>query len=100
MHQHHQPPSSGTTAGSDGLEALSPREVDVLRLITNGMSNPEIGATLYLGINTVKTYIRTGYRKIGVTTRTQAVLWGVRHGLLEGYEVVPDQTAERPLRAV
>ncbi|WP_246060595.1 response regulator transcription factor [Nocardioides dongxiaopingii] len=79
-------------AGCDPTE-LSERELQVLRLITSGKSNEEIGATLYLGINTVKTYIRTSYRKIGVATRTQAVLWGVHHGLLEGYTLVA--TADR-----
>ena len=35
---------------------------------------------MYLSINTVKTYIRSAYRKIGVTTRPHAILWGIQHG--------------------
>ena len=35
---------------------------------------------MYLSINTVKTYIRSAYRKIGVTGRSHAILWGVDHG--------------------
>ena len=38
------------------------------------------GATTYLSVNSIKSYIRSIYRKIGVKTRTQAVLWGVEHG--------------------
>ena len=59
---------------------LSTREAEVLALVAKGMSNQETAEQLYLGINTVKTYIRTAYRKIGVTSRTQAVLWAVDNG--------------------
>ncbi len=72
-------PATGRAARRpDGLTA---REVEMLELITQGLSNEEIASTLYLSINSVKTYIRTAYRKIGVTRRPQAVLWGVHHGL-------------------
>lgn len=43
-------------------------------------SNVEVAKLTYLSPNTVKSYIRTIYRKIDVASRTQAVLWGVRHG--------------------
>jgi two-component system, NarL family, response regulator LiaR len=59
---------------------LTAREAEVLALITQGLSNHEIAAQTYLSINSVKTYIRTAYRKIGVTRRAQAVGWGMRHG--------------------
>ena len=59
---------------------LSARESEVLALITQGLSNQEIAERTYLSINSVKTYIRTGYRKIGVARRSQAVAWGMRHG--------------------
>jgi hypothetical protein len=45
-----------------------------------GKSNAEVAALTYLSPNTVKSYIRTIYRKIEVGSRTQAVLWGVKHG--------------------
>ncbi|CAN5251902.1 hypothetical protein BH09ACT12_BH09ACT12_06980 [soil metagenome] len=76
------------------LADLSPRERDVLCLITNCLTNQEISDRLYVSLNSVKTYIRGAYRKIGVTTRAQAVVWGVRHGLLE------DEFPERHLTAV
>ena len=59
---------------------LTPREVDVLGLIVGGHSNDDVAAELYLSINTVKSVIRSVYRKIGVTSRSQAVAWGVEHG--------------------
>ena len=59
---------------------LSARESEVLALITQGLSNQEIADRTYLSINSVKTYIRTAYRKIEVTRRSQAVAWGMRHG--------------------
>ena len=59
---------------------LSQRESEVLALITQGLSNQEISQRAYIGVNTVKTYIRTLYRKIGVTRRAQAVAFGIEHG--------------------
>jgi DNA-binding NarL/FixJ family response regulator len=61
-------------------EGLTDRESEILALITQGKSNAEVAALTFLSPNTVKSYIRTIYRKIGVASRTQAVLWGVHHG--------------------
>jgi DNA-binding NarL/FixJ family response regulator len=55
--------------------SLSGREREVLELVAGGLSNQEIAETLYVSVNTVKTYIRSAYAKIGVTTRSQAVAW-------------------------
>jgi DNA-binding NarL/FixJ family response regulator len=66
-------------------EGLSDRESEILALITQGKSNAEVAALTYLSPNTVKSYIRTIYRKIGVGSRTQAVLWGVDHGFAPDY---------------
>ena len=49
-------------------------------LITQGMSTADVARLAYLSLNTVKSYIRSAYRKIGATSRTQAVLYGVSHG--------------------
>jgi NarL family two-component system response regulator LiaR len=59
---------------------LTPRESEIVALIARGLSNRDIADRSYLSINSVKTYIRTAYRKMGVKTRPQAVLWLVRHG--------------------
>ncbi|WP_314431780.1 response regulator transcription factor [Microbacterium lacticum] len=61
-------------------EGITDRESEILALITQGKSNAEIARLTYLSPNTVKSYIRSVYRKIGATSRTQAVLYGVRHG--------------------
>lgn len=68
---------------------LSPRELDILGQIVLGRSNEELAAELFLSINTVKTVIRSLYRKMGVTTRAQAVGWGVEHGFATS--VTPDE---------
>lgn len=61
-------------------EGLSAREVEVLGLITQGHSNLEILDRLCLTSNTLKSHIRMIYRKIGVTSRAQAVAWAMQHG--------------------
>ena len=61
---------------------LTPRETVVLGLITSGRSNQDIADETPLSINSVHILIRACYAKIGVASRSQAVLWGVRHGLL------------------
>jgi len=59
---------------------LSSREAEVMALITRGLSNQEIAERAHVSMNTVKSYIRSAYRKIGVERRAQAVLWGVANG--------------------
>jgi DNA-binding NarL/FixJ family response regulator len=59
---------------------LSERESEMLTFITRGISNEEIARRAFLSINSVKTYIRNAYRKIGVRTRAQAVAWGYQNG--------------------
>jgi len=61
-------------------EGLTDREAEILALITQGKNNAEVATLSFLSPNTVKSYIRTIYRKIEVGSRTQAVLWGVRNG--------------------
>ncbi len=61
-------------------EGLSAREAEVVALITQGMRNVDIATHTHLSINSVKSYIRSAYRKMGVTRRAEAVLWGVQHG--------------------
>jgi len=59
---------------------LTPREAEILGLIAQGLSNQEIASRVFLSINSVKTYIRTAYRKIGAHSRAEAVGWAIRHG--------------------
>jgi two-component system, NarL family, response regulator LiaR len=81
------PPEAVTSVGAGangdwpGREhGLTAREAEVLALITQGLSNQEIAQRTYLSINSVKTYIRTAYRKIEVARRSQAVAWGMKNG--------------------
>ena len=53
---------------------------EILALITQGMSNADVARLTYLSPNTVKSYIRSVYRKIGATSRVEAVLYGISHG--------------------
>lgn len=62
-------------------EGLTAREAEIVALITRGLSNKQIAERTFLSINSVKSYIRTAYRRMGVSSRSQAVLWGVRHGM-------------------
>jgi two-component system, NarL family, response regulator LiaR len=62
-------------------EGLTAREAEVLSLITMGLSNLEIAERTALSVNSIKSYIRSCYRKIDVDSRSRAVLWGVAHGL-------------------
>ncbi|MFD1720430.1 LuxR C-terminal-related transcriptional regulator [Amnibacterium endophyticum] len=75
---------------------LSDREAEVLALITQGKSNADIAVITYLTANTIKSHVRTAYRKIGVTSRVEAVLWGVRNGLSPDHDAVqrPSDRAE------
>jgi DNA-binding NarL/FixJ family response regulator len=76
----------GRTASSPGLdwpgrrEGITDRESEILALITQGRSNADVAMLTHLSPNTVKSYIRSVYRKIGATNRVEAVLYGMRHG--------------------
>ena len=59
---------------------LSPREVEVVALIAQGLSNLEIVARLHLSANTLKSHIRQAYKKIGASSRAQAVAWALQNG--------------------
>ncbi len=59
---------------------LTPRETEVLQLLTLGLSNQQIADECFLSINSVKSYIRSAYRRIGATSRSQAVVWCIQHG--------------------
>jgi DNA-binding NarL/FixJ family response regulator len=72
-------PRSRTWPGRE--HGLTPREAEVVGLITQGYSNQEIAERMYVSINSIKSYIRSAYRTMGVTTRAQAVLWGVDNGM-------------------
>ncbi len=75
-----------TSANKQSHDALTDRETDVLRLLTQGKSNKEIANALFIGDRTVKSHLSAIFQKLDVTDRTQAALYAVRHGLVESNE--------------
>jgi NarL family two-component system response regulator LiaR len=64
-------------------EPLTDREKDVLRLLGQGMSNKDIGATLFITERTARTYVSNILGKLGLASRTQAALYAVEHKLVD-----------------
>src|SRR5207237_7987553 len=87
----HSPPASAylmrAVRTPEMTEGLSEREMEVLRLLVQGQSNTEIARDLQIAEDTVKTHVKHILAKLGVQSRTQAVLGAIRLGL-----VSPDQS--------
>lgn len=70
------------TAPEEGEVALSPRELEVLRLIAEGLSNREIGERLGISVATVKTHVQEILARLSASDRTQAAVKALRQGLI------------------
>jgi len=68
----------------EGLDELTSREREILRLIATGLSNAEIGAELYISDTTVKTHVTHILQKLNLRDRVQAVVMAYQTGLFEG----------------
>ena len=71
---------------------LTPREVEVLRLLARGVPTREIARTLVIAPKTVGNHIQSIYGKAGVTTRAAATVFAMQHGLFDPFE---DPAGER-----
>lgn len=69
------------TSLREEIPALTPQEVRVLQLITEGLNNGTIAEILSLSPNTIKSHVRNIFSKLGVSDRTQAAIWAIRRGL-------------------
>jgi class 3 adenylate cyclase/DNA-binding CsgD family transcriptional regulator len=76
-------PSADRCAAPDLPDNLSPREMEVLRLVATGRSNREIAEVLFISQNTVANHVRSILQKTGCSNRTEASLYAVRRGLLD-----------------
>jgi LuxR family maltose regulon positive regulatory protein len=75
-------PSHAPITEKDWIEPLSERELEVLGLIAEGLTNQEIAVKLYLSLNTIKAHTRTIYNKLDVNSRTQAAARARSLGLI------------------
>lgn len=75
--------TSGGGGGSGHPGGLTDRELSILRLVAEGLSNLEIASKLYVTEQTVKFHLSNIYRKLGVGNRTEATRYAYRNGLIE-----------------
>ena len=76
--------------------ALSPREQQILFLLHDGLSVPEIAGQLFVSLSTAKTYVTRLYDKLGARNRAQALMTAVRLGLFEGRLAAAPRSAPSP----
>jgi len=74
---------SGTTTPKQFYDGLTNREIEILKLLANGMANKQIAFRLSISEKTVRNHVSNTYEKLGIYDRSQAVLYAVRKGLVE-----------------
>jgi DNA-binding NarL/FixJ family response regulator len=76
------PASSGKAPVPDLVEPLTPREIEILRAMADGLGNKEIAMRFGISENTVKFHVGSVMGKLGAGSRTEAVMLGIRHGIV------------------
>jgi DNA-binding NarL/FixJ family response regulator len=76
-------PHSPTNGDRSSAPRLTTRELQVLRLVAEGLANAEVAKQLWISEPTVKYHLSRTYEKLGVSNRTGAARWAERHGLLD-----------------
>lgn len=71
-----------TSTSANNVEALTPRETEILGMLADGLANKEIAVRLNISSHTVKTHVQSLFTKLGADTRAEAVAVGVRRGLI------------------
>ena len=74
---------TGTTTPKEFYDGLTVREIEILKLVANGMANKQIAYRLKISEKTVRNHVSNMYEKLGIYDRSQAVLYAVRKGLVE-----------------
>jgi len=75
---------------SGSVDGLTPRQLDVLRLIAVGATNREVAAKLAVGERTVEKHVAHIYEKLGISSRNQAMAFALKRGLISLAEIQPD----------
>jgi len=71
------------------LSSLTPREIEILRLVAAGYTNKAIAAEIFISEKTVEFHLDNIYRKLGVRTRLMASVWALQQGLLTEPRGIP-----------
>jgi DNA-binding NarL/FixJ family response regulator len=74
---------TGTTTPKEFYDGLTSREIEILKLLANGMANKQIAYRLKISEKTVRNHVSNTYEKLGIYDRSQAVLYAVKKGLVE-----------------
>lgn len=75
-------------------ESLTERELEILRLVATGASNDQIARQLIISVNTVKVHLRNIFTKLDVQSRTEATLFAIKEGWIQGVQLPETQLAE------
>ncbi len=79
-------------------ENLTERELEILRLVATGASNEQIARQLFISVNTVKVHLKNIFTKLNVQSRTEATLFAIKEGWIQGVQLPETQVAEEAVQ--